>query len=230
MGTHISLVKGAIIAVALLIAVLPLSTAIPAPTDHDGAGKTIGVARFSKDGLDYLKKAIEQGKRRIAFEVAENGLKFAFDQGQPLDENGFPLYGNNFITQGYIYPPGTLKEDPETGLYNGVNPDGSPEFPEQVLGTWICRGWVFGDEGYNIPTGPVVATTQIYDFHKVSGQFGKITVVTDGTELIDVNVPILRAITGGTGPYSRARGQLEQTLLGLNPTVGVSLKYQVKLK
>lgn len=177
-----------------------------------------------------IAQAIRQGRADVVFEVAENGFKFGFDQGQPLDENGFPLYGNNFVTQGYIYPPGTLKRDPKTGLYNGVNADGTAEFPDKVLGIWICRGWVFGDEGFNIESGPVVVTTQIYDFSEITGQFGRITLVTDGTELIDEDVPISRAVTGGTGPYKRARGQVKQTLLGVNGTVGVSLRFQLQAK
>lgn len=208
-------------AFAILVIFALLAWAMPA------AGE---VAHLKEGGMAYIEEAIRAGEGRINFEVAENGFKFGFDQGQPLDENGFPLYGNNFITQGYIYPKGTLKRDRDTGLYNGVNPDGSAEFPDKVLGIWICRGWVLGDEGYNIETGPVVATTQIYDFHEIAGQFGKITLVSDGTELIDENVPILRAVTGGTGPYKRAKGQVRQVLLGLNGTVGVTLKYQLQVK
>ena len=56
------------------------------------------------------------------FDVAESGSKFSFDEA-PLLPSGFPAYGNAFITQGYIYPAGTLGAD------NGVNPNGSPEFP-----------------------------------------------------------------------------------------------------
>ena len=48
--------------------------------------------------------------------------------------------------QGYIYPEGTLTCDSQTGSRNGVLADGSAEFPDKVLGTWICRGWVFGTE------------------------------------------------------------------------------------
>lgn len=217
-------------AIGVLVSWLLPLIVVAFPTADDTAKEwNAGVVDFLHEGSDNIERAIQLGKRRIAFEVAENGLKFGFDQGQPLDQNGFPLYGNNFITQGYIYPAGTLTCFPQTGC-NGVLADGSPEFPDKVLGTWICRGWVFGDTGFNIASGPVVATTQIYDFHEVSGQFGKITIVSDGTELVDVNVPILRAVTGGTGPYQKARGQVEQTLLGLNVTQGVSLKFQLEVK
>ena len=36
-----------------------------------------------------------------------------------------PAYGNPFVTEGYLYPSGTL------GGSNGVLPDGRPEFPAE---------------------------------------------------------------------------------------------------
>ena len=138
------------------------------------------------------------GANHLAFDVAENGLKFAFDLNGPL-ENGLPAYGNAFVTQGYIYPKGTLD------AHNGVNPDGSPEFPDQVIGEWTCRGFFVGDGAATI-TGPWVITTQHYDFYEESGfapekQSTKFNLISDGYELVDIDVPGERAITGGTGPF-----------------------------
>jgi hypothetical protein len=42
-----------------------------------------------------------------------------------------PAHRNPFVTQGYVYPADTLKP----GI-DGVNEDGSPAFPDLVLGTW----------------------------------------------------------------------------------------------
>src|SRR5262249_3667893 len=63
----------------------------------------------------------------IRFEVSENAKRFVFDE-TPLFDDGAPTYGNEFVTEGYIYPAGTLNGT------NGVNPDGSPEFPNKVIG------------------------------------------------------------------------------------------------
>ncbi len=106
-----------------------------------------------------------------------------------------PAHGNPFVTQGYIYPAGTLSDT------NGVLPDDSPEFPDKVLGEWSCRGWLIGD-GAHSTTGPMVITTQVYNF---GGEFSAATLTTDGYELADIDVTIQRAITGGTGPYADAR-------------------------
>jgi hypothetical protein len=158
------------------------------------------------------------GAKTLRFDVAENGLKFTFDE-TPLFPDGLPAFGDEFITEGYIYPVGTINGS------NGVNPDGSPEFPDQVIGKWSCRGWHVGDGAHTV-TGPWVATTQIYD---LSSQPGSETIVSDGFELADIDVPIIRAITGGTGPWAQARGEVMQTLLGFNQLNGVNIRYEVSV-
>lgn len=117
------------------------------------------------------------------------------------------------MTQGYIYPEGTLDGT------NGVLADGSPEFPDQVVGEWTCRGWFIGD-GAHTTTGAWVITTQMYDFN------GTI-LITEGSEIADVDVTIDRAITGGTGPFATATGQGNQTLLGFNAIEGVVLRFEL---
>jgi hypothetical protein len=164
----------------------------------------------------------ERGK--LTFDVSENMAplpqgRFAFDE-EPVHPDGLPAYGNSFITMGYIYPAGTLD-----GGVSGVKPDGSPEFPNKVIGEWICRGWFIGD-GARTKSGPMVVTTQIFNFGR---EYGNATLVTDGYELADVGKVIERAITGGTGPYRLARGEARQTLLGLNATEGVKLRLEVNV-
>ncbi len=81
----------------------------------------------------------------MVVEVAEDGNRFVFDDLN-LFEDGMPGYGSAFVTQGYVYPVGTLNGS------NGVLDNGEPEFPEQVLGTWTCYGWLIGD-GAHTETG-----------------------------------------------------------------------------
>ncbi|MDN5932138.1 MAG: hypothetical protein L0I24_13910 [Pseudonocardia sp.] len=57
------------------------------------------------------------------------------------------------LTQGYRCPEGTLDGT------NGVNPDGTPDFPDQVIGEWLCRGYSIGD-GAHTTDGAWVYTTQ----------------------------------------------------------------------
>jgi hypothetical protein len=155
----------------------------------------------------------------LRFDVAEDATHFVFDPDL-ADADGMPGYGTSFITRGYIYPAGTLGES------NGVNPDGSPEFPDQVLGEWICRGWFVG-EGFLTTTGAIVVTSQIYSFGDTPGEA---TLTSDGYELADVGVKIRRAITGGTGSFIGAEGETRQILLGLNASEGVNLRYEVELE
>ena len=143
------------------------------------------------------------------YDVACDATSFAV-QG-PVGPAG-PEYGASFVVQGFIYPEGTFAV---YGSDSGILPSGEPEFPELVIGTWTCRGWFIG-EGFATPTGPFVATTQIYDLDPAVP--GKTTFVSEGTELIDVGVPFMRAITGGTGSFRRARGEIEQTAIGANAT------------
>lgn len=159
------------------------------------------------------------GARILRFDVAENQTRFSFDE-TPVFPDGLPAYGNEFVTEGYIYPNGTLNS-----FTNGVNADGSPEFPDKVMGRWTCRGWHVGD-GAHTTTGPVVITHQLYDFDDTPG---RVTLTTDGVELADVDVPFKRAIVGGTGRFAQARGEATQTFLGFHQFNGVKLRFELRV-
>ena len=73
------------------------------------------------------------------FDVAEDLSRFVYAAAPVFDDN-MPAYGNAFITQGYVYPAGTLD-----GGVEGTLKDGSPAFPDKVIGTWTCA----------LPTGRV---------------------------------------------------------------------------
>ena len=172
-------------------------------------------------------------RAHLKFDVAESAPKFVFDEA-PVFDNGLPAYGNAFITQGYIYPYGTLTGSSASGPGNGILPDGRPEFPDLVIGEWVCRGYFVGD-GVNTQTGPWVITTQLYDFYDKPGfdpnvvkQSGETNLVTDGYEIADIGVPGKRAVTGGTGIFKRARGEAVQTLLGFNALEGVNLRFEIR--
>jgi hypothetical protein len=153
----------------------------------------------------------------LEYDIAEKGTRFVGDE-TPLHDDGLPAYGNEFITEGYLYPVGTLNGT------NGVLDNGDPEFPDQVLGTWTCRGWHVGD-GAHTQTGPVVVTTQIFDIGETPGSA---MIVTDGFELADMNTPFLRAITGGSGEYVNAGGEQEQEVLGFDESpFGINLRVRL---
>ena len=190
----------------MLLGALVAALAILVALAPEALGQEVGAAR----------------ERNIAVEIAENGTRFVPDE-TPADEEGHPAYGTEFITEGYIYPAGTLTcVDNEC---NGVLDDGSPEFPDLVLGQWHCFGWHVG-EGAQTTTGPWVVSTQIFDFGDTPGAM---TVVTQGYEYSDFNVAFLRAITGGTGQHRNAGGEQTQEFLGWNPSLGAALRVVLSL-
>jgi hypothetical protein len=131
-------------------------------------------------------------------------------------EDGMPSAGNTFITHGYLYPEGTLDGT------NGVLENGEPEFPDRVIGEWTCYGWLVGD-GLHTETGAWVASTQIY---QLNDTYGNATITTDGFEIVDINRPFARAITGGTGMFSGMVGEQTQTLVGVTDQMGVNLSVE----
>ncbi|MGB5835233.1 MAG: hypothetical protein WBG92_25050 [Thiohalocapsa sp.] len=170
------------------------------------------------------------GKRTVRVDVVENPGRFVFDEAPVFEEDGMPAYGNSFITEGFIYPDGFLDAE------DGVDADGNPTHPEQVLGEWTCWGYFVGN-GARTLTGPVVISTQMFDFYAAPGwdpskdqSPGAKTIVTDGYERMDVGVSFKRAITGGTGTYSRASGEALQEFLGFGDPVAMNVKQRHRIR
>ncbi len=161
----------------------------------------------------------ERPAETLRYDVAEDATRFSFAPS-PVDADGMPAYGNTFVTQGYIYPEGTLDGA------DGVLEDGRPQFPDKVLGEWTCRGYFVG-QGAKTEKGPWVVTTQLF---QVGGRFGKTTITTEGYELPEIGVPIARAITGGTGRFAAARGEHTQRLLGFGVGDGVKLRMALRVR
>lgn len=122
-------------------------------------------------------------------------------------EHTQPERGSFFVTEGRVFPEGTIEGDgarfdPSRGGHVGV---------------WFCRGThlVAGSE---IPSAPLwVDTAQLY----VLGRQGKEQLATEGLE---GHGTVTRIITGGAGNYAGWTGEQRQTFLGFNPTGGVNLR------
>jgi hypothetical protein len=188
--------------IALIIGALALVAAIAAP---------FATAAWS---------APAEKIKLVEFDVSEDMTRFVFDKDVTF-EDGLPADGSAFITRGYLYEPGTLNGDGD-----GVNEDGSPQYPDKLIGEWICSGYMINDAGH-AKDGVWVFSTQFFQFGTTPGAE---TIVSQGYELADVGVAISRAITGGTGQYQDARGQGQQTMLGLNATDGVNLRVKLNVR
>ena len=162
--------------------------------------------------------------RAIEVDVAEDGTRFVIDEA-PVFDDGFPAYGNAFVTQGYIYPADTLTAS------NGVNPDGSPEFPDKVIGEWSCSGYFIAD-GAHTTEGSWVYTNQLFAFGDDADN-GAATIVVTGYESGVLGDTVTGAITGGTGRHMTARGEADQTFLGMNnpelTTMGINKTVALRL-
>lgn len=161
--------------------------------------------------------ASAQTTETIQVEISEDMTQFVFDENKTY-EDGMPAHGSSFVTKGYVYPQGTLNGS------NGVNADGSPEFPEAVIGEWICFGTMINDAAH-ATGGAWVVSTQIIN---LSEELGGESIVTAGYEFAD-DTEVARAISGGTGKYAEARGEAKQVMTGLNASEGVVLSVELDI-
>lgn len=179
----------------------------------------LGLVMLSLVALAFATTAQSNDEMSMTIEIAGDGNSFVM-QEQPVNDEGAPLHGNPFIIRGYIYPEGTLTAS------NGILEDGSAEFPEQVIGTWICNGWFYGDS-VGASTGPYAVTHQIFEFGAT--ETGESSIMTYGFEMIDIDLPFNRSVMGGTGEYSAATGNQVQTYLGDNPSFGPNFRISFTL-
>jgi hypothetical protein len=199
----------------LVLVILSMSVAaVGAQSDEVQPDRTVPEnPQWVRDRQQYETSFVYAPSQAVTeVEVAEDGNRFVFDDLN-LFEDGMPSYGSAFVTQGYIYPVGTLNGS------NGVLEDGTPEFPELVLGEWTCYGWMIGD-GARTESGEWVISTQVYKFNDGS------IVITDGFEIVDFDIPVTRAITGGTGQHRSASGVMVQILRGFTEQMGVNLSVE----
>jgi hypothetical protein len=151
----------------------------------------------------------------LRFDVSEDATRFVWS-GNPELVDGMPAASTSFVTQGYIYPAGTLSDS------NGVNADGSPEFPDKVLGQWSCWGWRLGPSDHTA-SAPWL-NTHLFSFGDAAGEA---TLVSEGYSIDDINVAISRVVSGGTGQFAGVSGVQAETLLGFNATNGGNFSYEV---
>ena len=77
--------------------------------------------------IALLPHSAYAGDPLTSFDVAEDLSRFVYSSA-PVFDDGMPAYGNAFITQGYIYPAGTLDGDVE-----GTLPNGDPAFRLRLI-------------------------------------------------------------------------------------------------
>jgi hypothetical protein len=128
-------------------------------------------------------------------------------------EHTRPERGSFFITEGRVFPAGTIQGD---GADFDPNRSGH-------VGVWICRGTHLVSAS-EIPAAPLwVSSAQLF----VLGRQGKEQLSTEGIEGAGTST---RIVTGGAGNFTGFVGEQRQTFLGFNPTGGVNLRVTFTLK
>jgi len=128
-------------------------------------------------------------------------------------EHTQPERGSFFVTEGRVFPGGTIQ-----GAGTGFDPNRSGH-----VGIWICRGThlVAASE---IPAAALwVSTAQLF----VLGRQGKEQIVSEGVEGAGT---VTRIVTGGAGNYAGYTGEQRQTFLGFNASGGVNLRVTFTLR
>jgi hypothetical protein len=122
-------------------------------------------------------------------------------------EDTQPERGSFYVTQGRVYPVGTIQGD---------GADFDPNRTGHV-GIWIARGTHLVAAS-DIPQAQNwVHTAQLF----VLGRQGQEQIATEGLEGAGT---VTRIVNGGTGNYAGWVGEQHQTLLGFNPSGGVNLR------
>jgi hypothetical protein len=142
----------------------------------------------------------------LTVDVAEDlAGKFVPTLVKPGDTQ--PERGAFFVTEGRVFPAGTIK---------GSGADFDPNRTGHI-GVWICRGTHLVAAS-DIPAAPLwVSSVQLF----VIGRQGKEQLSTEGVE---GGGTVTRIVTGGAGNFAGFVGEQRQTFLGFNPTGGVNLR------
>jgi hypothetical protein len=205
--------------VALALSAALVGTAAAESTHEANQAATAITAAPSTLTAEAVLAQITDADGTLRFDVAEDGTRFLWADS-PLFADRRAASGAPFLAQGYIYPEGTL-----SARDDGVNADGSPQFPERVLGEWSSYGWSVGNATL-APRGPGGLATQLFQF---GSEWGAVTLVSEGYVSAGAGGAVDRAITGGTGPLATMRGEVRDTTLGINETAGGNARYEVRL-
>ena len=156
------------------------------------------------------KHAPAKGALVFTVDVAEDFALFNPTFVKPTDTQ--PERGSFFVTEGNIYPAGTIKGD---GATFDPNSGGS-------IGRWFCRGTHLVSAS-QIPAAAFwVDTAQVFLLPDDTR-----SITTDGLEGVGT---IVRTVTGGTGRFKGYVGEQRQEFLGFNATGGVNLRVTFVLR
>lgn len=172
----------------------------------------LAMAAVSLSATIWTAPAAAQQKEKVEFtvDVAEDFSLFNPTLVKPTDTQ--PERGSFFVTEGNLYPAGTIQGD---GASFDPNSGGS-------IGRWFCRGTLLVGAS-EIPAAAFwVDTAQLYFLPDDTRSIA--------TEGLEGSGAIVRTVTGGTGRFRGYVGEQHQEFLGFNATGGVNLRVTFVLK
>jgi hypothetical protein len=143
-------------------------------------------------------------RESLVLEVACRGDRWRESVlGNPSDDSDFH---RGFTVEGWMYPEGTIPVD------------GFVPTPDGAIGQWFCRGWQIVDAGR---AEPHVNSIQDYLFDLVVPDrlFPRDVMHSNGLEGTEDDQIGYRSITGGTGTYLGASGEVAQRITGVNTSL-----------
>ncbi len=163
-----------------------------------GAGAVGGLAGRVSAGSGFRRKT-------LVVEVACLGETWR--EGTKANPANDADFRSSFVVEGWVYPAGTIKGD-------GFIPreDGS-------IGRWFCSGAALVDASRQQPH--THAKTSYY-FGKITEEnlFPRSSLHTTGLEgTIDRTQTCWRAVTGGTGEYVGALGEMGERIIATNTSL-----------
>lgn len=176
----------------------------------------IGIASTFQNQLGVAPQVRATAVQTITLDVAFDARTAIANLVDPAVTDG--ARGDTFVLNGKIFPGGTI---PPGGTFDKPGTF-DPDAPGSI-GIFICRGvMLFNAAQINAGAAPYVATNQHFQFNNGDA------LLTEGLEAgVDT---IRRAVTGGVGTYSGARGEAHLTLIGTNKTGWENYRFVFKLK
>ena len=158
-------------------------------------------------------KQSDSGRKRLVIDIAEDART-----GVVNPPDAPPKRGDSVITNGKIYPGGTIP----AGNGFDIDTPGS-------IGTLVSRGTFNFDFSQAFSGGdPIISSTDSYIFSPTGALNGDDSLMSEGQDSFLKSIH--RAVVGGTGIYSGAIGDVEVEILGQNSSgfVNRRLTFQIR--
>lgn len=176
----------------------------------------IGFVPHVPQQVNVLPGVQADTEQTLTLDVAFDGRTGIANLVDPAIKDG--ARGDTFVVNGKVFPGGTIPAGGTFDQPGTFDPD-----TRGSIGNFVCRGtMLFNAAEIAAGAAPYVVTNQLFQFN--TGD----VLLTEGLEA-GVNT-VRRAVTGGVGTYSGARGEAHLTLIGINKTGWENYRFVFTLK